>query len=230
MSLQRFVRDLLDAGRIGLDPPAPESSQDAQAAAGAILELDRRARLELAHTVPALVLPVATWALGILRRGCLYLAYREVGAEEVARGLGVPCPGSERQPEVESVAPAVLYSADLGFRWLPDLIRLARGVSDGDPLVEGLRALAAAWPLSSVGVADTAPTELPEALRSNPCLRALYVDRILATGDLARLADPSVADSVRVALGLHPGLCPVVAKALELHRCSPAVLSRGRRM
>jgi hypothetical protein len=146
--------------------------------------------------------------LRVLRRGCLYLAYREIGPEEVGRGLAEPCPADE-------LTASVLYSADLGLRWLPDLIGLARGVGEGDPLVEGLRQLGAAWPLSSVGVVGVVPSELPEALGSDPCLRTLYVDRILASEDTSRLTDQRVADRAAAALGLYPELCPAVAEALE---------------
>ena len=42
--------------------------------------------------------------------------------------LSVPCP--------QKASPAVCYSVDLTFRFLPDLTRLARAASEDDPLVK----------------------------------------------------------------------------------------------
>jgi hypothetical protein len=100
---------------------------------------------------------------------------------------------------------------DLAFQFLPELISLARGIAEQDPLVEGLRTLAAAWPLSSVGVRD-----LPDYLDvtpfiDEPCLRRLYADRIVERKDLLRLNHPAAREAVREALGEHRYLAKEVA-------------------
>src|SRR6185503_2575435 len=45
------------------------------------------------------------------------------------------------------------WSADLTLRHLPKLFQLARHLSNADPLLQQMKQIAAAWPLSSVGVA-----------------------------------------------------------------------------
>ena len=44
-----------------------------------------------------------------------------------------------------------MYFVDLTFRYLPDLLQLAKGLAPGDALVAQLKATARQWPLSLVG-------------------------------------------------------------------------------
>jgi hypothetical protein len=48
----------------------------------------------------------------------------------------------------------------------------------------------------------------------HPCLRRLYVDRIIAGRDVARLSDQRVRAAAIEAVGLHDELCPEIAAAL----------------
>ena len=69
------------------------------------------------------------------------------------------------------------------------------------------------WPLSSVGVAALAASPV-ESFWSDASLRQIYVDRVIARADLARLAEPGVRAAARAALGLYPALAPAVAQEL----------------
>jgi hypothetical protein len=102
---------------------------------------------------------------------------------------------------------------DLIFRQLPTLYRLARHLSEGDPLVRELMSLARQWPLSSVGITLAEPAELNSFLE-HPALRQLYVDRILESEDGSRLGDRRVDAVVRAGLGAYPGLCLALARKL----------------
>lgn len=198
-----FVRALQERGRVQVGATVG-SLPDAD---DAVRELDEAARRELAFDPPALVPEVARWALLLLYRACQALVYRDIEADAVRGWLTVPCP---RAP-----APDVCYSADLALRFLPDLIALARGVAERDPLVEGLRSVAAAWPLSSVGVPGLTPSVGAGSFIGHPSLRRLYADRIIDRSDVARLADPAACDAVREAVGAFPELAPpAVAAAL----------------
>jgi hypothetical protein len=42
----------------------------------------------------------------------------------------------------------------------------------------------------------------------------LYVDRVIACGDISRLGDARVREAVRQAVGLFPGLTPKMATAV----------------
>jgi hypothetical protein len=79
-------------------------------------------------------------------------------------------------------------------------MRLARSDAENDPLLNYLRQWAAAWPLSSVGMPDIAPSSI-EPIVSHPCLMRIYRDRVLARNDRSRRGDPRVEEDVRQALG-----------------------------
>jgi hypothetical protein len=171
----------------------------------ALIELELHARQELAGDAPAFCPRTATWAARILYEACRATVCRDLAAAAVKAALALPCPAA-RTPESD-------WSADLVFRHLPELLRFACQLSRADPLGEDLRALAAAWPLSSVGVPGLPPVVL-DSFFGHPSLRRLYADRILATGDLSRLADARVADLVRADLGWHRELAPALARTL----------------
>ena len=166
---------------------------------------DAQRRMELAFDAPALSLVAAEWAALRLYRGCQALVCRDMPPQDMHRFLAVACP--------EARSASVDYSVDLLFRFLPDLVTLARRVEQADPLIAELLALAQAWPLSSVGITAVGVVD-PEPFLEDPSLRQLYVDRILATGDTSRLRHEVVRSAVRMALGAFPGLAPAVAAAL----------------
>src|SRR6185437_12009000 len=106
--------------------------------------------------------------------------------------------------------PQTCYSADLAFCFLPDLIKLARGIAEEDPLVTGILALAKNFPLSSVGVAGISDMNI-DAFIAHPTLRRLYADRIIEREDHSRLGHPAAREAVREALGAFPELAPKLA-------------------
>ncbi|MDB5357370.1 MAG: hypothetical protein JWN24_3823 [Phycisphaerales bacterium] len=206
MSALQFVRSLLEEGRVRVGPsPEPPGGIDA-----AVLELDRASRPQMAFEPPGLVFPAAQWGLVMLYRGCQALVYRDIEPGAVRECLSAPCPAAG--------SPGVCYSVDLALRFLPDLINLARGIAQEDPLVEGLMALAKSWPLSSVGVPDLGDLD-PGVFIDDRSLRQLYVDRVIGRADLSRLDDLQTRTAVREALGAFPELAPRVAAAL--HEMSP---------
>jgi len=163
---------------------------------------DGIARSDLAGEVPPFSVSTATWASKILYLACKFVVCREIPEAEIVRSLAEKCP--------EPHSPSVDWSADLLFRYLPEVYRGARHLSNSDPLVRELLKLAAAWPLSSVGI----PLEREPSLNTfiqHPALKQLYVDRILEAADVSRLGDPQVNEAIRIALGAYPELCPTVA-------------------
>src|SRR5258708_6690487 len=172
-----FVQELLSCGRVRV----PSSLQPPTDLNAAVAELDRLRRANLAFEPPALDCAVGQWALRILFRGCQALVHREIGADAVKDALSEPCPAAP--------SPRTCYSADLALCYLPDFIRLARGVAHDDPLVQMMLVLAKQWPLSSVGVPGLGEVDV-KGFIDHPSLRRLYVDRIIERTDLERLAEP----------------------------------------
>ncbi|MBI2192953.1 MAG: hypothetical protein HYU36_13315 [Planctomycetes bacterium] len=168
-------------------------------------DMDLWAREEMAFSPPELSLPAAQWAATTLYKACQLLVYRDLDAEAVRQAFSQPCP--------EAPGPRTAYSVDMTFRYLPDLITLARAAAEKDSLVAELLALARNWPLSSVGVKNLGDIEV-SALLDDSSLRQLYVDRILERRDTSRLADPRVRAAIQEALGAFPDLSPEMVKAL----------------
>lgn len=206
VSIESFVRTLVGEGRavVGAAGPVASARADAPALA-AVAELEARARPELAEEAPALCAEAAVWAACLLHEACRFTVCRDLGEDAMRASLGVPCP-APRGPETD-------WSVDLMFRHLPDVLRFARQLSNGDPLVARLGQLATEWPLSSVGVPDAAGGSL-DSFITHPALRRLYADRILARADFSRLGDPRVDDLLRADLGLHRDLAPLLAARL----------------
>jgi hypothetical protein len=206
MALDGFLRDLQSEGRVRIPPPDTLTASERRAAEQTLVELEHVYRLELPGKPPALDVPAASWAAERLLRACQFAVFRDLPAEAIAQEAA-------QQLRSEKTA-AVHYSVDVLFRFLPDLLRLARRAAEQDPLVEHLLGWARAWPLSSVGVQldgePAAATFLDDA-----CLRRMYVDRILAADDASRLAEPRVVVGVKAAVGGQFALPPRIAKALS---------------
>ncbi len=206
-----FLTALVESGRVEVAAAGNALKQAPGDVDDALRECDRLARQQLAFTPPAYQAEAARWAAELLYRGCQALVYRQHGAETVRQWLATACPAT--------VDASVVYSADLTLRYLPDLAALARGVAERDVLVEALEGIGAAWPLASVGMPSLKPAQLDQGaldvLLADACLRQLYVDRVIARRDAARLAHPAVAEGVRQSLGMYTDLCPDLARSLE---------------
>lgn len=140
------------------------------------------------------------------------MTYREIDAAGVDEILSRPFP-TDRDVSAH-------YSVDLTFRLLPDLYARAKAASRDDPFLNHIEQWANDWPLSSVGIAGVASEDIDELLRDDS-LRILYVDRILARKDRARLHHPEVQDAVQRAYGMHDQLAP------ELHTAITATIEEA---
>ena len=211
MTIAIFLCDLFESGLVRVArEPATES--DRTAIEPWLTQIEAQDRLNLPGEPPPFDPSSAAWAAGMVYLGAQLLANRDA-SEQTVRGE-LAHSGPDRTP-------ATHYSVDLVFRFLPDLIALARRVSPGDPLVESLMEMIGPWPLSSVGLTGAASGNV-EPILAHPCLRQLYVDRILARGDLARLDDPRVQEAVREALGAFPELAQTFAARLGEATSLPA--------
>lgn len=204
-SLGLFWRSLVEDGRVGIFSADPPTADDLPGLHRFLAEYDADRRLHLAHSAPPLDPAAAEWACTILFRACQFLVIRDIEADVVSGELAKPCPGGISAP--------VLYSVDLALSHLGVVLKLADRIAADDPLTTGLRNLARAWPLSSVGIPDVGAIDV-QGILSDKCLTALYVDRIIAHVDQSRLDDPLVARRVAAALGGYPELAPTISHHL----------------
>jgi hypothetical protein len=206
MSIHSFLSALFNDGRVRVDPLVAPTEEDLQQADELLAAFERQYRDELPGTPPPFARPAARQGAWLLYRVCQFLVFRDLDAETMRREL---C----HEPDAAS-SPSVHYAVDLTLRFLPDAVRLARGKASGDPLVTELLRLATHWPLSSVGVSGVGDVTV-DAFVEDPCLRRLYVDRIIARQDLSRLCDERVRAEVAGVVGSHPELAPEIAGAIQ---------------
>jgi hypothetical protein len=203
--LADFVRALITSGEVLVSSAELPPGNDGEVMP--VLEgLDAQVREELAFTAPSFDPAAANWAAKQFYQACRFLVCRDIPAAEVSRQLAVACPRSRE--------PATDYSADLVFRFLPQLLNVAERSASDDALTVALRGWAKDWPLSSVGARVTGPFAI-ESFVDSPALLQLYVDRIVQHAAAERIDDPRVADAVRAALGAYPDLAPALASALN---------------
>lgn len=201
--LALFLKALAEEGRAVVSrTPLANPSPDA---VEVLRQLDCIAREELGAELPEFSPEGALWAARLCYHLCQFTVCRDIGAERIEAVCREACPVA-RSPETD-------WSADLTLRHLPKLFQLARHLSEGDPLVQHLKQIASAWPLSSVGIAGLENLSL-ESFVEHPALRRLYVDRIVAVEDISRLNDSRVADLLRADLGMHHELAPTIASKL----------------
>ena len=207
--LAPFLDSFFEGAEVRVPAPGDEAAP-AELLDDAAHELLREraavAALELPGPAPAFEPTAGAWAALVVLRAAQALLYRELRAHALGLELARACPAGR--------GAAADWSADLCLRHLPELHRRARGVAADDPLVAALEELGRRWPLSSVGMEGLDGVDAPR-FAEHAGLRRFYVDRILARGDLGRLADPHLAEEARVILGAHPELCREAAALLN---------------
>lgn len=209
--VRKFLETLAETGEVPVPAMASAAAFESVDVDDLLLAADAAARLDAPGDAPPLDAASARWAARMLFRACCCLADRSVDAATVAAALGEPCP--------VPMSASVRWSVDLLLRHLPSLHGLARGLAPGDPLVASLERIGAAWPLSAVGMTASADGSEPRGwIENDPCLRRIYVDRVIRHGVTAHAAVPWVAEGVRSALGAHADLAPAMARALGSSR------------
>lgn len=215
MGLATFLSELFEHGRVRVDEPTPTptglrppAAEDRAAAEAVLRQRDDAVRLDFPGDPPPFDPNLALWSAEQFYRACQFTVYRDVPAEVVVAVLTAPCPAAPLA--------AQHYHVDLTFRFLPDLMRLARSAAENDPLCEQLKDWANRWPLSSVGMAGAEPDANEPAWDDAGLLR-LYVDRVIGARDMSRLSDPRVRRAMRAALGFYDRLAPQLAEALAKH-------------
>jgi hypothetical protein len=199
MSFSRFLTNLLDNGTVQVSKALEIPPAEKEESQRLLTEFERVFRLSLAGEPPPLDVGVAGAAAQTLYRLCQCLVHREFMPQETLAQ-------ADRLPDAPRT-PGDHYSADLTFRFLPDVWRLTKEAAEGDPLVTTVRQLAGRWPLSSVGMPDL-PAPAIDGIAEHPALLALYVDRIIQRRDRSRLSDPRLREAFLAAIGAHRELAP----------------------
>lgn len=198
MRLAGFLQELLDSGQVTVAGQVDAFTADeVQQATEVLRDYHAADLLEMPGTGPAFDPVAAVWAAQLLYRAIQLALLRELG-EDIVRGLLADFP--------EPVTAEAVYSVDLTFRYLPDLLQLAQGLAPDDVLVARLREMAGQWPFSFVGVAALPTDRGLSPVLAHPSLRLAYADRVVRARDRDRAGQPAVAALVQAALGDYGAL------------------------
>ncbi|MDB5144998.1 MAG: hypothetical protein JWQ66_3711 [Mucilaginibacter sp.] len=207
LKLSEFLNRLFTEGVVTVPRQLlPVEEADLREAVRLIRQFYESDWVEMAYVAPVLDEAAALWAAQYFFRAVQFVLLRDLVEDQMAIHL---------QPYGGEVDAGAVYSVDLVFRYLGPLFKLSSGLAPYDPLVERLRATAAAWPFSSVGLGvDVGTDDLVslEVIFSHPSLKYAYVDRVILLRDAGRINDNvKVAAALQEVLGLHqkilwPGL------------------------
>lgn len=194
VQLSQFIQDIIQQGKVVVEGTVtPFTDEDLQAAVQRLHEQYEQQKQELSGTVPAFEPAAALWAAGFLYRAVQLVVLRNLGEEAVNSLL-------TRYDGV--ISPEAILSVDLSFRYLPNLMGLAKGLAPEDVLVKRLHEAAVQWPFSSVGMKLDDELNI-DVIINNICVRRAYVDRIITTRDIKRCNNTQVNEYIQEALGDH---------------------------
>jgi hypothetical protein len=204
VQLIQFIQDIIQQGKVTVDGHVtPFADDDLQAATQRLREHYELQKQELTANVPAFDATAAIWAASFLYRTVQLVMLRDLG-DEVVNKLLTPYDGV--------ITPEAVLSVDLSFRYLPNLVGLAKGLAPEDVLVKRLNEAAVQWPFSSVGMKVEGDFNI-EVILNNACVCRSYIDRIVTARDIKRCNNPQVKEYIKEALGdyghvLWPGWKP----------------------
>jgi hypothetical protein len=194
MLLTGFLNDLLTTGILTLaGRPTPFAENDLLAADALLAAYHAQDAQELPQQAPAFNAPAARWAAHYVYYTALLMLSREL--DEAVMETYLP-------PFTDELTPEVVYAVDLTFRYLPDLLHLAKGLAPGDALVARLHATASQWPFSFVGN-ESVDAVTEGIVLAHPALRQAYIDRIVARQDRGRASQGHLRPLVQAALGAY---------------------------
>jgi hypothetical protein len=163
-----FLTRLFDEGKI-IFRTAPRDRPSASAVAVLTAAFEAY-RLAVAGPRIAFDPEIALAATELVRQASWALVNRDERMTDLVKRLKMP---------VSPLTPSQHLSADLTMRYLPQVLRRARGLDPSDPLVAQLSNILRTWPLSGV-LSDGAEGPLvPLEFGGHPGLMLLYAERLI---------------------------------------------------
>ena len=207
MSITEYIRQLVSAGQVTVaDQIVPFTEADRTEVIAVLSEWYQQRRLDLPGIAPAFKPEAALWAAEYLYRSTQFILLRHL--EEKLMEEHLPAYPDEMTPEA-------IFSVDLVFYYLIDLINLSKGLAPDDPLVKRLNQTAARWPFSTPALL-TEPPAVNDVILAHPSLRREYLDRLIALDKPSLVATTPWNTMIRESLGAHQDtLWPAFAMANE---------------
>lgn len=202
--LSTFIDQLHADGIVVVMSTGPSAEEDSRDLEAALTRACDRAVLDAPAGMPQADRQSACRAFAVLYDLCRFVINRHLLIESLTAAAA---PWDSSAATLEQIV-----GVDVAFRHLHAVHRQAAERNAEDPLVVRLITIARAWPLSAIGIPGTGDD--PGTLLEHPGLRALYVDRLIALGDVGRARHPRVLPHLRAAVGAFPDLVPALREVL----------------
>ncbi len=170
MNFPNFLKALFHSGKIDLPHIIPPITEAEELEAALILENEyERFVQDTYHPIPAYHSKAAMWSAKYIYRTAFALLLRDKTPKELKEML-LPYKGR--------TTPSTIISIDICMKSLPDLMMVARGIAPNDPLIQILNATCHKWPLSTIRIKQTNPSNLTQ-VKKDDSLFNIYLDRII---------------------------------------------------
>lgn len=194
MTLSQFILNLLEKGQVVLEGKLKDFSQKELEEASSVLKVYYdHDKMKMPYQAPEFEPGIAIWGATFLYHTMQLSLLRDEDEATVRQYLKV---------STATQTPSVIYSADLMLRYLPQLLRMTKGLAPNDILVKCLMETATQWPFSSIGIALTETPHLDPILE-HPSLRGAYIDRIIQSKDQKNIYNEKITNLINEALGDH---------------------------
>jgi hypothetical protein len=181
-AFSEFLSQLLDEGKIVFRSAKPPQDRPSDRDAAMLAEAFATFALSVGGPPIAFEARTACEAAELVRQASWALVSRDERPEELERRLRMSTAPS---------TPAQHLSADLMLRYLPQVLRRARGLDPVDPLIEILAEVLRRWPLSGVlSDVEEGPLTAPH-FAGHPGLLLLYSERLAANDRPAWRPEPA---------------------------------------
>jgi hypothetical protein len=170
------------------------SLDDANAVADFLKDEFERESLDYPDSVPAFDSNAAAWAAKTVYLSAQFLLYRENNPEDLDQYL---------PPYTLELNASAIISADLCLRFLPSMITQLKLIDSEDSLISILENHLQCWHYSGVSYALDIEKLDFNAIASNPCLHALYSDRIVLNRKFSLAKHHLFANSVGASMGIY---------------------------
>ncbi len=167
---------------------------DAAETVAYLQEQYRAESLEYPYTAPPFDAAAALWAAKTINMAAQLLLYRENKPDD----LGTLFPAFKREIDA-----ACMLSADLCLRFLPDTLRELKIIDSLDPLILILEDILEQWHYSGIHYPLDLSKVNPEAGLADPCMRQLYLDRIIHYKTISLAQHELFRHHISAALGLY---------------------------
>lgn len=198
LPLSEFAQRLLHDGNAAV-PTLPTilapAAEDLRQATVVLCDAEGVLRAAAPATPPPLNAAAALWALRVFGWAGYTALDRHQERTTLPDELSVSRPDATRLENH--------WSVDVVFRFLPELCRRAQRIAPEDDLHATLQAIAAAWPMSTVGMPVEWSAESLQRVMSDRSLSRILVDRVAVRADKRLAANETVQTMLRDDAGAY---------------------------